>query len=79
MTAVPLDPAGFLHRLADTLEPAATLAPDRPLGDQLAVDSARLMELAIVLEQDLGMRLPDDVDLRALTPAGLYADYRAGR
>jgi acyl carrier protein len=70
---------GFLRRIADTLAPSASLVADRPLGTQLAVDSARLIELAIVLEQDLGMSLPDDVDLRALTPAALYADYRGGR
>lgn len=57
--------------------PDTVLDPDRPLGEQLDVGSSRLMELSIALELELGMYLPDDVDLRTLTPAALYFDYRA--
>lgn len=55
--------------------PDLPLAGDVPLGSQL--ESLRLVELAVVLEQDLGVPLPDDVNLAALTPAALYADYQS--
>lgn len=48
------------------------LHPDRPLGEQVGVDSVRLIELAIVLEQEYGLDLADDVDLRRTTPAELH-------
>ena len=57
--------------------PDLPLTADLPLGSQL--ESLRLVELSVVLEQDLGVPLADDVNLAALTPAALYADYRAGQ
>ena len=54
------------------------LRADHPLGDQLTLDSVRMVELAIVLEQELGVDLPDDLDLRGLTPAALYQRYDRG-
>ncbi|WP_047869728.1 hypothetical protein [Nocardiopsis sp. RV163] len=50
----------------------AELAPDVALRDQLAVESSRMVELAILLEQDLGADLDDDVDLAALSPTELH-------
>lgn len=54
------------------------LVADRPLAEQLAVDSLRMMELAVFLEQDLGLTLPDDLDLRGSTPGELYRQYTGG-
>ena len=69
----------FADYLAKSVGRAGTvLDPGRPLGEQLDVDSSRLMELSIALELELGMDLPDDVDLRVLSPAALHRDYRAG-
>ncbi|GII66822.1 hypothetical protein Skr01_69070 [Sphaerisporangium krabiense] len=71
--------AQFADYLTRSVGRAGTaLDQDLPLGEQLDVDSSRLMELSIALELELGMDLPDDVDLRALSPAALYHDYRAG-
>ncbi|HEU5469385.1 MAG TPA: phosphopantetheine-binding protein [Actinophytocola sp.] len=63
----------FLAHLAKLLDAAPTLAPHTPIGDQVAVDSSRMIELAIALEQECGIDLPDDIDLRATTPADLYS------
>jgi acyl carrier protein len=51
---------------------------EKPLAEQLHVDSLRMMELAVMLEQDLGLTLPDDLDLRQCTPAELYRSYLSG-
>jgi hypothetical protein len=68
----------FSNYLTRSVGAAGTaLDPHRPLGEQLDVSSSRLMELSIALELELGMYLPDDVDLRTRTPAALYFDYRA--
>ena len=64
---------------------AAIGAPDIPLDyDQPLVslsigDSLTLTELAIVLEQELGVDLPDDLDLRSASFASLYARYERSR
>lgn len=50
-----------------------TIDPTVPLGEQLEVESARMIELTIVLEEELRLDLDDDVDLRRETGAGLYA------
>jgi len=50
----------------------AELAPDIALRDQILVESSRMVELAILLEQDLGADLDDDVDLAALSPPELH-------
>lgn len=69
----------FSRHIAKAVGAAGTaLEPDLPLADQLSVDSLRMMELAVVLEQDLGLALPDDLDLRNSTPGGLYQQYRDG-
>ncbi|MFB7476443.1 hypothetical protein [Kitasatospora sp. NPDC056184] len=48
------------------------LDPEVPLGTQLLVDSTRLIELAIVLEEELGLDLPPDLNLRRASPLDLY-------
>ncbi len=70
----------FVERLARWLGQAGlAVAGDRTLGEQFDVDSSRAVELAIILEQDLGIELSDDVDLRKMTPAELYSSYLAAR
>ncbi|MFF1509648.1 hypothetical protein [Streptomyces sp. NPDC058326] len=48
------------------------LAPDLPLGTQVSVESVRMIELAILLEEELGLDLPPDLDLRTCSPQELY-------
>jgi hypothetical protein len=62
----------FLGYLAELLDAGSALAADVPLGAQTTVDSSRMIELAIALEQECGVDLPDDVDLRGATPAELF-------
>jgi acyl carrier protein len=69
----------FLNYLAGLLDAGITLAPNVPLGEQLAVDSSRMIELAIALEQECGVDLPDDLDLRRATPAELFQSAQAFR
>lgn len=70
---VPLSLPEFTGYLTALLELAdGAVAPDRPIGEQVHVDSARMLELAIALEQECGIDLPDDVDLRRSTPAQLF-------
>ncbi|HEY3903857.1 MAG TPA: phosphopantetheine-binding protein [Streptosporangiaceae bacterium] len=52
------------------------LRVDEPIGSQVTVDSIRMVELAIVLEQEFGVDLDDDADLRAVTLEDLYAQVR---
>ncbi|MFC5719513.1 hypothetical protein ACFP1Z_04840 [Streptomyces gamaensis] len=70
------NPDGFgelLRRVARTLDiEAATLDPHLPVGEQVAVDSARIIELTVVLEEELGLCLPDDIDLRQVSLAELH-------
>jgi acyl carrier protein len=69
----------FSQLIAKTVGAAETvLKPEVPLVEQLEVDSLRMMELAVVLEQDLGLTLRDDLDLRTSTPAELYQQYTDG-
>jgi len=49
--------------------------PGLDLGRQLGVESAQLTELALLLEQELGMELADDADLRSASIAALYDAY----
>ncbi|MEI7031794.1 DUF4346 domain-containing protein [Streptomyces pratensis] len=58
-------------------EQGTELDPNVPLGVQLSVDSARMIELAIVLEEELGLDLPSDVDLRRSSPLELYGAFAA--
>jgi acyl carrier protein len=68
----------FARFIAETVGAGdVTLKPDQPLNGQLAVDSIRMMELAVALEQDLGVDLPEDLDLRMATAASLYHQYTA--
>lgn len=70
----------FLHYLARTMGAAEVeLDADSALADQLPVDSVHMIELAIVLEQELHLDLPEDLDLRQSTPGELYRGYRAVR
>lgn len=63
----------FLNLITSTLGAEdCTLDPSIPIGEQIAADSARLIELTITLENELGADLPADVDLRAATAAQLY-------
>ncbi|MFF7024694.1 phosphopantetheine-binding protein [Streptomyces klenkii] len=63
----------FLTLVARTLGARGTaLDPHTPLGEQLAVDSVRIIELTVVLEEELGAELPDDADVARATPADLY-------
>ena len=57
----------------------AQLPTDQPLRGELKVDSLALVELGIAVEQELGVRIPDD-DARALLTIDDYVDYvdRAG-
>lgn len=59
----------FITRLIGC--PGLELDTDRPIGEQTAVSSMQLIELAIALEQECGLDLPDDIDLRQATPAEL--------
>jgi hypothetical protein len=59
----------FITRLIGC--PGLELDADRPIGEQTAVSSLQLIELAIALEQECGLELPDDIDLRQATPAEL--------
>jgi acyl carrier protein len=73
----PLSLPEFTRYLTDLLELGDRgVSPDRPIGEQVHVDSARMLELAIALEQECGIDLPDDVDLRRSTPAELYGGSR---
>ncbi len=70
---------GFMGYLARAVGVARErLDATCPLGEQAELDSMRMTELAIVLEQELGMSLPDDLDLRAATPASLFEEYHDG-
>jgi acyl carrier protein len=60
---------GYLAGLLDV----DSLSASEPIGDQVAVDSSRMIELAIALEQECGLELPDDLDLRRATPVSLFA------
>ncbi|PSJ25665.1 hypothetical protein B7P34_26930 [Streptosporangium nondiastaticum] len=63
----------FLTLVARTLGARDTvLDPHTPLGEQLTVDSVRVIELTVVLEEELGAELPDDADVARATPADLY-------
>jgi tetrahydromethanopterin S-methyltransferase subunit A len=62
----------FTRLLTTVLELPHELAAEVPLGDQADVDSVLMLELAIVLEQECGLDLPEDVDLRRSSPAELY-------
>ncbi|ONI76182.1 hypothetical protein ALI144C_36525 [Actinosynnema sp. ALI-1.44] len=64
--------ADFVTYLADLLDAGHALTADKPIGEQVAVDSARMIELAIALEQECGVDLPDDLDLRGATPMQLF-------
>ena len=57
----------------------AELPTDKPLRGELKVDSLALVELQIAIEQELGVRIPDE-DSRALLTIDDYVDYveRAG-
>jgi hypothetical protein len=67
-----------LAQLTGQVRQTLGLADDTPLnpgialGEQLLIESARMIELAIVLEEDLGVPLPDDVDLRRESIVGLH-------
>jgi len=75
----PLTLEEFLGVVTETLGAQdVQLDPDLPIGAQLSVESARMIELAIILEEELGLDLPDDVDLRQETGAGLHAALLAG-
>jgi acyl carrier protein len=75
MTAV-LSVGEFARRLARAMgADDVVLDPDRPLSTQVEADSVRMVELAIALEQEFGLDLPDDLDLRQATVAGLYDQY----
>lgn len=80
MSAVPADGLSlgdFVSYLARSVGgPEARLDAERPLDEQLELDSMRMIELAVTLEQELGIDLDDDGDLRGATPAELYAGYR---
>ena len=52
---------------------------DEPLARLAIGDSLTLTELAIVLEQELGIDLPDDLDLRSASFASLYTRYAEAR
>ncbi|MFD5492549.1 hypothetical protein ACFYY3_11390 [Streptomyces sp. NPDC001812] len=70
--------AEFLSAVVNGLGAQGTeLDPHVPLGVQLSVDSARMIELAIVLEEELGLDLPSDVDLRRSSPMELYGAFAA--
>jgi hypothetical protein len=70
------DFAGYLTGIVGS--DGAALAVDEPIGSQVAVDSIRMVELAIVLEQEFGVDLDDDTDLRTVTLEELYAQVRGG-
>jgi len=55
--------------------PDLQLEVDEPLVDLAIGDSLTLTELAVVLEQELGVDLSDDLDLRWASFAALYARY----
>ncbi|MED7953434.1 hypothetical protein ACFWOG_16470 [Kitasatospora sp. NPDC058406] len=72
-TSSPYSLAEFLSALVAGLGvEGVELDPEVPLGIQLLVDSARMIELAILLEEELGLDLPADVDLRRASPLELY-------
>ncbi|MDZ4235558.1 MAG: hypothetical protein U1C73_17765 [Dietzia sp.] len=60
--------------LAQTLnlDASVLIKPEVAIGDQLQIESSRMIELAIVLEEDLGVSLPDDIDLRRESIATLH-------
>lgn len=66
--------ADLVAVMARTLGIAPTdLDPELPLGAGQHLESARVVELAVVLEEELDMVLPDDVDLREQSPRRLHA------
>jgi acyl carrier protein len=78
VTVVQLPIGEFVRYLAGVIGAEdAPLLLDQPLGRQLIVDSVRMVELAIVLEQELGIDLDDDLDLRGVTFNRLYERYTA--
>jgi acyl carrier protein len=71
--------ADFASYLASIVgSDGAPLRFDEPIGSQVSVDSIRMVELAIVLEQEFGLDLDDDTDLLAATVEDLYAQVRGG-
>lgn len=75
MTAMPMTEfARYLTGIVGS--DGVALRVDEPIGSQVAVDSIRMVELAIVLEQEFGVDLDDDADLRAVTLEDLYAQVR---
>jgi acyl carrier protein len=66
----------FVRYLAAAIGvPDVLLDHDQPFVSLVIGDSLMLTELAIVLEQELGMDLPDDLDLRYASFSSLYARY----
>src|SRR5204863_8302754 len=53
--------------LARTFEVPDGFDRDTPLGEQGLVDSVSMIELAIVLEEDLGILLADVADLHSIS------------
>jgi acyl carrier protein len=49
------------------------LDASRPLGEQADLTSMQLIELTIAIEQECGIDLPDDIDLRKTSPAELFS------
>jgi acyl carrier protein len=56
----------------------AAIQPDRPLRDQLDVDSMDLLNLAIAIDRELHVEIPD-ADYRKLTTLNELAAYVAAR
>ena len=66
----------FVRYLAVAIgKPDTEFDPQLALAHQAISDSVTMVELAIVLEQELGVDLPDDIDLREASFASLYARY----
>jgi acyl carrier protein len=66
----------FVRYLAVAIgKPDAEFDFEIALARQAISDSVTMVELAIVLEQELGVDLPDDLDLREASFASLYARY----
>jgi acyl carrier protein len=53
------------------------LRPDALLGEDLGVDSLAALELGMVLEDEFGIELPDDVLADVLTYGDLVAAVRS--
>jgi acyl carrier protein len=63
----------FIARVAGLA--SAGLDADLPICEQTDLSSLQMIELAMAIEQECGIDLPDDIDLRKAKPADLFSPH----